>query len=84
MCDWCRTGSWGGQLESRTAENSRTIAKVPGCQPWELELDAVSDLGARVLRRQEAQVMVKARNDVTISNGGQKRGKFQRCLGDKE
>ena len=38
MCDWCRAGSWGGQLESRTAENSGTIAKVPGASPGSLDL----------------------------------------------
>lgn len=72
--------SWRGELLTAAGP----LLKVPGCQPWELELDAVGDLGARVSCWQEAQVMVQARNDVTISNGGQKKGRFQRGLGDKE
>jgi len=84
MGDWCRTGSWEDSWRGELLRAAGPLLRVPGRQPRELELDAVGDLGARVLCWQEAQVMVKARNDVTISNGGQKRGRFQRCLGDKE
>ena len=49
MGDWCRTGSWEDSWRGELLRAAGPLVRVPGRQLWELELDAVGDLGARVL-----------------------------------